>query len=437
MTRKRKLLIFLVTLGCGVALLALLGVLFYRSFLAPYFAMREVPPELRETKILVGADFLTKSEFYGKGKKGSLLDLLDKDELKIRLSSIAAMSVGQLDGQPGLDVGLAGRYAMLILDAQGNVKERIVYQFEKGEIKIGPLKTERMKDNFFEIRIVDVESDGVCEILGYDGMDGAALFNHQGSLLFSRGAHQEGRAAIKEVAAGDIDGDGKLEFVAAWGYEPWSGIEMFDRFGRSKWVHQEEFKPGQLEIVDVDGDGKPEIVEENGGGLKIRDAGGKVLRSASMPVRLNHLSLCPRDDGRSPAQHLVVDEGKLMLIDLDGKNFSTYEAPLSKIKLEKPRTVTFPGMDEPFVFETEEAYRAKGVWVKLKPDQNKYLAAVARFSGIDRSLFYVYDEQGKLVYHEILPEDCNSIAAIASEHEGSEAVLVGGETSVWRYAAAR
>lgn len=435
MTLKRKLVIFSVILVGAIALLALSGLLFYKSFLAPFFAARETPPELREAKTLLGANFLAKSEFYEVSKSISPIDLLDEDKLKMRLDSIMDMTVGQLDGQTGTDVGLAGRFGFTILDLKGQVKEHVVYQFEKGEVEVGSVKTERVKDNFSEMRVVDVEGDGVCEILGYDGLDGVALLDHRGRVVFNHGAYRKEQPSIREVAAGDLDGDGKLEFAASWGYEPWAGIELFDRFGRSKWRHREEFKPGQLAIVDVDGDGKAEIVEEDGSDLKIRDAQGKVQSTAPMPVSLTYLSLCPRPDGQGAAQNLAVREGRLVLIDLDGKNFSNFQAPLSKIKLEKPRNVSLPGMADPFVVDTEEVYRAKGVWVKLRKDQPKYLAAVARFAVIDRSLFYVYDEQGKLVYHEILPEDCNAIAAFSSEDADGEDILVGGERSVWRYKA--
>jgi hypothetical protein len=435
MTLKRKLVIFSVVLGSFILVLALLGVLAYKTFLAPFFATQEPPPELREARVLVGADFLAKSEFYEASQSSSLVELLDEDKLKMRLESIMDVAVGQLDGQPGSDVGLAGRFGLTILDLQGNIKERINYKFGKGEVKVGPLQSTRENDNFGEMRVVDVEGDGVCEIFGFDGLDGIALFNHQGQVIFNHGAFQREQSSIKDAAAGDIDGDGKLEFVASWGYEPWTGLELFDRFGRSKWRQEEELMLGQLAMVDVNGDGKAEIVEGNGSELKIRDTQGKVSSVGQMPVSLSYLSLCPRPDGRGVAQNLAVTEGNLVLMDLDGKNISNVAAPLSKINLEKPRELKIPGSDDPFVFHTEEVYRARGVWVKLKKDQPKYLAVVARFSVIDRSLFYVYDEQGKLVYHEILPEDCNAVVAFSSENEGSEDILVGGEQSVWRYAA--
>jgi hypothetical protein len=435
MSLKRKLVISSIILGCFILVLALLGMLVYKSFLAPLFATREPPPELREVRVLVGADFLTKSEFYEESKSNSLIDLLDEDKLRMRFDSILDVTVGQLDGQPGLDVGLAGTFGLRILDLQGQVKERIRYQFAKSKVKVGPLETTQENDNFAEMRLVDVEGDGVCEILGYDGLDGIALFNHQGQVVFNYGAFQREQSSIEDAAAGDIDGDGKLEFVASWGYEPWTGLELFDRFGRSKWRQEEESMLGELAMVDVDGDGKAEIVEGNGSELKIRDAQGKVSSIGHMPVSLTSLSLCPRPDGRGAAQNLAATEGNLVLMDLDGKNFSKVAAPLSKINLEKPRELKIPGMDDPFMFQTDEVYRAKGVWVKFKKDQPKYLAAVARFAVMDRSLFYVYDEQGTLVYHEILPEDCNAIVAFPSENQESEDILVGGEKSVWRYAA--
>ncbi|HEV2802939.1 MAG TPA: hypothetical protein VGW12_20910 [Pyrinomonadaceae bacterium] len=435
MSLKRNLIIVSVILLFIVAGVGVMGVIFYRSYLAPLFAMREVPSALSESRILTGADFLTKSEFYRTDKDSSLMDVLEEDKAANRFESIRDMSIGQFDGQPGLDLGLAGMFGMTILDLNGQVKERVEYQFEKGKIEVAGFKMERPKDSFPQMRVLDVEGDGVCEILGFGGTDGAALFDHQGRVRFSRGTSQEGQPSIREVTAGDLDADGKLEFVAGWGYDP-SSIELFDRDGRSLWRHEEEFISDSTEVVDVDADGRDEIVETYGSELKIRDAQGKLKGSATMPLSLNYLSLCPRPDGRGASQILVVEEGKVVLLDLDGKNFSSFEAPLSKIKLDKPREVKFPGMDEPFVYETEEVYRASGVWAKLQKDQPKYLAVVARFAAIDRSLFYVYDAQGKLLYHEILPEDCNSVAVLPSAREdGGEDILVGGEKTIWRYAA--
>ncbi len=437
MNLQRKIAIASILLGGLITVAALGSWMFYKSFVAPYFSGPEPPPELKEARVIVGTEFLVRSDFYRAGSNSSWLDFRDPDKLKNNLDSIVDVAVGQLDGRPGLDIGLVGKFGMTLLDTHGNLTKRITYQFAMGKIKVGPFEAEREKDSFSKLRAVDIESDGVCEILGYDGLDGATVFDHEGRVLFSRGEYAEGKSSIQEVAAGDIDGDGVLEFVAGWGYESWSGIELFDRYGNSKWKLQEDFTPGPFEIVDLDRDGKAEIVEEDGGTIKVRDVHGKVVSSAEMPVYLWHLSLCPRPGPSGQVQNLAVREGSLWLINLDGKNSVKFDAPLSLIKLKMPRRVPrMPGMSNTLEVDSEEVFRAKGVWFKVKTEQPEVLGIVARFGSIDRSLFYVYDQQGKLLYHEILPEECHAIAVLRSEDDGGvDNVLVAGETTVWRYSA--
>jgi hypothetical protein len=397
--------------------------------------MTEVPTELREPRVITGAGLLVKSEFYQSGKGSWWRNLQDPDKLKSRLDSIQDLAVGQLDGQGDLDVGLAGQFGLTLLDRQGKVTKRIDYRFEKGK-SFGPFTTERVKDSFLDMRLHDVEGDGVCEVLGSGGLDGMALFDHQGNVVFSRGEYGgKGKPSIQEVGAGDVDGDGVKEFIVSWGYDPWKGVELLDRYGNSRWRHQEEFMPGEVVVVDVNGDGKAELVEEDGGEMKIRDTQGQITDVVEVPVYLSHISLCSQPNNQGPPQNLAVREGSVWLIDLDGKNYKKYDAPLSLIQLEKPRVVGAPGLPDQMTFNTEEVYRAKGVWAELEKNRPKYLAVIANFAAIDRSLFYLYDAQGKLIYQEILPEECNAIAILPPENSsGREEVLVSGQKTVWRYA---
>ena len=81
-------------------------------------------------------------------------------------------------------------------------------------------------------------------------------------------------------------------------------------------------------------------------------------------------------------------------------------------------------------------YAAKGVWVKLNDDQPELLAVVTRFAAIDRSVLYVYSDDGKLVYQEVLPEESSSIAVLSKDDgRGGQELLVGGSETVWRYSA--
>src|SRR6185295_1301058 len=182
MSTKRIITVISIILGCGLILFVVLAVLVYRSFISPLLAMQEVPPELREAKVITGSGLLVKSEFYRVGKESSWRDLLDPEKLKSRLDSIDDMKVGQLDGQDGLDVGLAGHMGLTLLDRQGNVTKRTNYQFEMGKSRPGSIENERVKDSFYNMRLLDVEGDGVCEVLGFGGLDGMVLFEHRGKV---------------------------------------------------------------------------------------------------------------------------------------------------------------------------------------------------------------------------------------------------------------
>lgn len=433
MSRKRLLIVGSIILGCGLIVLVAMGVWVFKSIISP-FRGKEMPPELREARVVSGAGLLVKSEFFRTGEGSWWRDLWDQNKLQTRLDSFEDMAVGQLDGQNDLDIGLAGRFGVTLLDRRGNVTKRINFRFQKGTMPVGPVTTEREKNSFHNTRLLDVEGDGVFEVSASGGLDGLALFDHQGNVLFSRGGMEE-KPSIREIAVGDLDGDGVMEFIVGRGFEPWRGLELLDRYGKSRWRREEEFTPNEMEVVDVDGDGKAELVEEDGRELKIRDAQGAVKSVVQAPVYLGHVSLCRRPANQGPPQNLAVEEGSLWLIDMDGKNHTKFDAPLSTIKLEKPRVVSAPGLSEEMTFNTEDVYQAKGVWVKLANDQPEYLAVIANFAALDRSLFYLYDTTGRLVYQEILPEQCEAIALLPPENSsGRDEVLVSGEKTVWRYA---
>ena len=211
---------------------------------------------------------------------------------------------------------------------------------------------------------------------------------------------------------------------------------MFDRYGVKKWQQPEEYS-GPVEITDTDGDGRPEIISSGTGHtLAIRDAQGQIIRSVEMPIYFSHFSLSPSPDKKAPPQILDFDEGRLLLIDFNGKVASRLEAPFSKLLKPTPEKFDLPNGSEPFVIDTVSIYKPEGVWVMLRKDNEPYFAVIAPFAGLDRSMFYVYDSKGKLVYQEVMPEACDAIAVLKSEDEKDvQSLLVGGKETVWRYAA--
>jgi len=97
--------------------------------------------------VVTGTGLLVKSEFYRVGKGSSWRDLVNGDKVKGNLDVVHDMAVGQLDGQGGLDVGLAGQFGVTLLDRTGNVTNRINYRFEKAKSR-NPSRTSERRIGF-------------------------------------------------------------------------------------------------------------------------------------------------------------------------------------------------------------------------------------------------------------------------------------------------
>ena len=91
-------------------------------------------------------------------------------------------------------------------------------------------------------------------------------------------------------------------------------------------------------------------------------------------------------------------------------------------------------------FKAPESVWVMGAWgmpVRLKPDEPEYFSVLVELRrGWHRSILYVYDATGLLVFQEIIAETCKSIATFPSDKPRGEIILIGGEGKVWEYKAA-
>jgi hypothetical protein len=82
---------------------------------------------------------------------------------------------------------------------------------------------------------------------------------------------------------------------------------------------------------------------------------------------------------------------------------------------------------------SQDAFSVKGVSVNLDKKTPARLAALVTFPNWDRSLLYLFDSDGQLVYEEVLAEKCRSIASIPGQGASPDVILVGGDRKIWKY----
>ncbi|MET0621549.1 MAG: VCBS repeat-containing protein, partial [Pyrinomonadaceae bacterium] len=409
MLRRRTL----IHLSITFALLVIACAVFYWKFVRPFFEMTgggEIPQELRDPGVRVGEGLLSRGEFVKLRPPGFLGDYAPG------IGGAHDVAVGELDGQPGPDVVVAGTYGARVFDLAGAERSEITYGFETKEVKLGPFSSSSPKMMLGDFQIIDIDGDGTCEYLGRGSLDGAAVFDHGGRVLWSYGAYEEGKTSIDDMAAGDLNGDGTVEFVTAWDI-----IRLHDRHGGKIWERPGDGSSHHIEVADADGDGKPEILASGGRHLIVTDIKGKPVRMVELPFYFWRFSVCARPDGRK--QLLAVEDGHVWTFDSKAESVGRLPAPLAELKVE-PRQTLIGDISEVSVYQSE------GAWVKLDAARPEALAVITQYVVMDRSVLYVYDSSGALVYMEVLPEECYSVAALPAEEGRPQEFLVGCENTV-------
>ncbi len=240
-------------------------------------------------------------------------------------------------------------------------------------------------------------SDGGPRYLdrGGGGWQTGALIGEDGSRLWQPPSEW----GMDDLAAGDLDGDGVPEFVA--GYNGGGGVRLFDATGKSRW-RQDDGNVWHVEIVDTDGDGKPEIVHSNAAGqVSVRDANGKLLRRVQAEDYFSEFSLVEWPRQRTGLVH--TRDGLTSVLDFDGTVRASLQTP-----------------------DTGSLSDAHGAIARFGGADHLVLAVSA--STWDRTQLFVFDEGAVLRYWEVVPGNCVAVAA-----PEPNAFLFGCGSRVLRY----
>ena len=454
-TKTRNILIVVgVILAIFVAGIAYSGYRMY-SFVSRVTAPKEIPGELREAKVFKGAEFLTKTDFF-KLEEGSLLKAIgkgaqtddEKERARISQSETAKKFYNFADIKVfGDEVIAAGVFGAYVLDLNGNLKREILFEPTVEKINIAGFEQEDYKTDLDNLRIVALEKDKFG-FSSFGSLQGFSAYDSNGDRIWNYGKEnieltklwQDEKASEKDyeksthvlqAAVGDLDGDSIAEYIVT---RKSDGIRAFDRHGNERWFEKDDFPSARLSVMDVDGDGTNELLEV-GNKSKIRDANGKIIRELKGGSLTDAMLF--NIDSQTKRKLFIfcnVHNNKLTCEDENESPFMSGDAPLSDIPRKNPQKIGIPGQPESTVTDaSENVYKPQAVWVNLQKDK-RYLAIVGAFIGIPRAHFYVYDETGTLVYHELLPEEAETIAVLGAIDQKQE-VLVGGKNTIWKFSA--
>jgi outer membrane protein assembly factor BamB len=115
-----------------------------------------------------------------------------------------------------------------------------------------------------------VDGDGIDEVAksGEDGV--VVLMDHRGAERWSREVDVDDHGIIRGMAMGDVDGDGDAEIAVAgtrYAAEQGGVVEVYDGNGTRLWSTLLSGASEDVEIADLDGDGRGEVVAGEAAGL--------------------------------------------------------------------------------------------------------------------------------------------------------------------------
>ncbi len=327
------------------------------------FGKGDLPPE---PKIRAGEDFLQKDTFFEKAELGT----------------VTSITVGHLDPDPQAELVICGSAGAAFVTRNGDLRSFV--RFEGGGGRTVP---------------IDIENDGICEFMNRrGGSQPVSLFDHQGHRLWQYNLNN-----WNVMAAGDLDGDGRLEFVVGNN----GGLHLLDEQGNLKRQHKSS-DVFHVEVLDTDGDGRLEIVYTILGSIVIRDMAGKILRHLKGDFAQFSLTRWP--DAKGNCYIILVRPGRIQLLNFVGEVAAEFNVSQAA-RFVRGTPVPFEGEESPF-----------------------FAIVVALRRGDNRSILYLFNSKGDRIYQEVLLATEPTVAVIPSGKSNATTLLVGGDGGkVWQY----
>src|SRR5574341_298284 len=260
---------------------------------------------------------------------------------------------------------------------------------------------------FKSIEPLFLDATHTCAFLGYMFQNGIYVFDAGGKELWRYSQTDKGAGAIDGVRFGDIDGDRSPEFVVYHRYR--EGISLLDAKGKTKWTHP-IYALGHLELADVQGDGKAEIIFDNSNNANgvteftFLDSAGTMASQMKMTTASYEFAIVKWPKRDTKPNILLTEDAKIRLADLNGSTVMQLDAPGCR---------TFG--------------EVKALTVKFNAGEPDYLV-VRKSLHPDLSVLYVYNPDGELVYQKTEVVEgllAPTLAVVPADEYGAERLLVG------------